>query len=79
MTSHVSRANHSSTALTYWDVLIIQVTVTNVLRAGMVQNVVSPAIFVEMDCATFESVQTNVKIAIIKTLVVVTTITVDHV
>jgi hypothetical protein len=38
----------------------------------MVQNVVSRVIFAEMDCVTFESAQTNVKIAIIKTLLVVT-------
>jgi hypothetical protein len=92
MTSHVSRASHSSTAMInkryviylvrlialYRDVLIIQDTVTNVLRAGMVQNVLSRVIFVEMDCATFGSAQTVVKMAIIKTLVVVT-ITVFHV
>jgi hypothetical protein len=82
MTSRVSRANHSSIAtiynkhvillvrqiVLYRDVLIIQVTVTTVLRAGMVQNVVSRAIFAEMDCVTFESVQMNVKIAIFRTL-----------
>jgi hypothetical protein len=44
----------------------------------MVHNVVSRAIFAEMDCVTFESAQTDVKIIIIKALVV-TTITVDHV
>jgi hypothetical protein len=92
MTSHVSPANHTSIASTYkghviylvrlialyWDVLIIQVTVTNVLQAGMVHNVVSRAIFAEMDYVTFESAQTVVKIIITKALVV-TTITVDHV
>lgn len=93
MTSHVSRATQGSTALTYkrhaiylvrlialyWDVLIIQVTVTNVIQAGMVQYEVSSAIFAEMDdCVTFESAQTDVKIAIIKTFIMVN-ITVDHV
>jgi hypothetical protein len=90
MTSRVNPANHSSTTLAYKrpaiylvrlivlhrDVLIIQVTVTNVLRAGMVQNVVSGAIFAEMDYVTFGSAQSDVKIAIFRTLLVVP-ITVD--
>jgi uncharacterized membrane protein len=92
ITSHVSRASQGSTTLTfqrnvktfvrlialYWDVLVVQVTVTDVPRAGMVQNVLSRAIFAEMNCATFESAQTDVKMAIIKTFMMVT-ITVDPV